>query len=92
VAVYGPSPDAAPTPRETAEIISRAASAGVKTIFYEWAAGDKMARLIAAEIGADVRVLYPGHNLDPAQSVRGLTFFRLMEENRENLAHGLSGR
>ena len=92
VAVYGPNPDAAPTPRETAEIISRAASAGVKTIFYEWAAGDKMARLIAAEIGADVRVLYPGHNLDPAQSVRGLTFFRLMEENRENLAHGLSGR
>jgi len=92
VAVYGSSPDAAPTPRETAEIISRAKAGGVKTVFFEQAAGDKMARLIASEIGADVRVLYPGHNLNPEQAARGVTFFRLMEENLENLKHGFAGR
>lgn len=92
VAVYGLSPDAAPTARETAEIISRAKAEGVKTVFYEPAAGEKMARLIAAEIGADVRILYPGHNLNPEQAARGLTFFRLMEENLENLKNGLARR
>ncbi|MCX6565534.1 MAG: zinc ABC transporter substrate-binding protein [Candidatus Aminicenantes bacterium] len=91
VAVYGLSPDAAPTPREMVEIISRAKASGVKTVFYEPAAGDKMARLIAAEIGADVRILFPGHNLNPEQTARGVTFFRLMEENLENLKHGFAG-
>lgn len=92
VAVYGLSPDAAPTPRETAGIISRAKAGGVKTLFYEPATGDKMARLIASEIGADVRVLFPGHNLNPEQASRGITFFRLMEENLENLKHGFAER
>jgi zinc transport system substrate-binding protein len=91
VAIYGLSPDASPTPRETAEIISRAKAGGVKTVFYEPAVGDKMARLIAAEIGAGVRILYPGHNLNPEQVARGVTFFRLMEENLENLKHGFAG-
>jgi zinc transport system substrate-binding protein len=92
VAVYGRSPDAAPTPREIASMIDRAKREGVKTIFFEPGVGDKMARLIAAEIGADIRILYPGHNLSPEQAAQGTTFFRLMEENLENLKHGLACR
>jgi len=92
VAVYGLSPDAGPTPRETAEAISRARAERARTIFYEPSSGDKMARLIASEIGADVRVLYPGHNLTPGQKAGGVTFFKLMESNLENLVHGLAGR
>jgi len=91
-AVYGLSPDAAPTTRETAAVISRAKAEKTATVFYEPSAGDKMARVIAAEIGADVRVLYPGHNLTPEQAARGTDFFRLMEENLENLIHGFAGR
>jgi len=92
VAVYGLSPDAAPTTRETADMISRAKADGLKTVFGEPAAGFKMARVIAAEIGADVRILYPGHNLTPEQAAQGTGFFQLMEENLENLIHGFAER
>ena len=92
VAVYGASPDAAPTPRETAAIIARASKEKTTTIFYEPGVGDKMARLIAAETGARVRVLYPGHNITPEQAKAGETFFRLMEANLESLKNGLGCR
>jgi zinc transport system substrate-binding protein len=92
VAVYGASPDAAPTPKGTAAVIARAAKEGIQTIFYEPSLGDKMARLIAAEIGAKVRILYPAHNLSPEQAAAGETFFRLMETNLENLKNGLGCR
>ncbi len=90
--VFGASPDAAPTPKTTAEIAARAKRTKARTIFYEPGAGDKIARLIAAEAGADVRLLYPGHNITPAQKAAGIGFFRLMEENLEVLRHGLSDR
>ncbi len=92
VAVYGASPDAAPTPKETAAIIARAAKERITTIFYEPGVGDKMARLIAAETGARVSILYPGHNLTPEQAAAGETFFRLMEANLESLINGLGCR
>jgi zinc transport system substrate-binding protein len=92
VALYGASPDSAPTPRETAAAIDRAKAEGLKTVFFEPGVGDKMARLIAAEIGADVRILQPGHNLSPEQTARRSSFFQLMEENLENLKHGLGCR
>lgn len=91
-AVSGLSPDAGPTPRDTAAAISRARAEGVTTVYYELSSGKKMARLIAAEIGADVRALYPGHNLTPAQAAERATFFQLMERNLENLIHGFTGR
>lgn len=92
VAVSGLSPDAGPTPRDTAAAISRARAEGVTTVYYELSSGEKMARLIAAEIRADVRALYPGHNLTAAQAAERATFFHLMERNLENLIHGFTGR
>jgi zinc transport system substrate-binding protein len=92
IALYGASPDAAPTPRETAAAIDRAKTESLRTVFFEPGVGDKMARLIAAEIGADVRILQPGHNLSPDQTARRTSFFQLMEENLENLKHGLGCR
>jgi zinc transport system substrate-binding protein len=92
VPVYGVSPDAAPTPKTTAGIAARAKRAKARTIFYEPGAGDKVARLIAAEAGADVRILHPGHNITPAQREAGVGFFDLMAENLEALRHGLAGR
>jgi zinc transport system substrate-binding protein len=92
VAVYGASPDAAPTPRETAAIIARASREKTATIFFEPGVGDKMARLIAAETGSRVAVLFPGHNITPEQAAAGETFFRLMEANLESLKNGLGCR
>ncbi len=51
-----------------------------------------MARPIARELGADVRVLNPGHNLTQAQFEAGLTFIDLMRQNLENFKHGLGCR
>lgn len=92
VPVFGASPDAAPTPKTTAGIAARAKRAKARTIFYEPGAGDKVARLIAAEAGADVRLLHPGHNISPAQKAAGIGFFELMADNLEALRHGLAER
>ena len=92
VAVYGASPDAAPTPRELTRIIALARQKKIRTIFYEFGTGDKIARMIAAEVGADIRPLYPGHNLTPEQRRARVTFLDLMEQNLENLKYGLGCR
>ena len=92
VAVFGASPDAAPTPRELAAVIDRAKSAGVRTVFFEPGIGEKMARMIASGAGADTRPLSAGHNLTPAEIKAGRTFIEIMRTNMENLRHGLSCR
>jgi zinc transport system substrate-binding protein len=92
VAVFGASPDAAPTPRELASVIDKAKSAGVRTVFFEPGIGEKMARMIAAGAGADTRPLSAGHNLTPAETAAGRTFIDIMRTNLENLKHGLSCR
>jgi zinc transport system substrate-binding protein len=92
IAVYGLSPDAAPTPKDLAWIITEAKKRGIKTIFFEQSVSDKMARLIAKEIGADTRLLNPGHNLTKEQIEAGTTFIGLMRENLESFKHGLSCR
>jgi len=90
-AVYGASPDAAPAPRIMVGIVARAKAGGVKTVFYEPTTGDRMARVLAGEIGAEVRPLHPGHNL-PRSSAAGLTFLEMMDRNLEVLTDGLGCR
>jgi zinc transport system substrate-binding protein len=92
VAVFGASPDAAPTPRELAAVIDRAKAAEVRTVFFEPGIGEKMARMIAAGAGADTRPLSAGHNLTPDEAAAGVTFIDLLRKNLENLKHGLSCR
>jgi zinc transport system substrate-binding protein len=90
-AVYGPSPDSAPAPRELVRIVAEAKAEKVKTVFYEPSVGDRLARILAAEIGADTRLLNPGHNL-ASPSSGGETFLDLMDRNLESLRHGLGCR
>ena len=92
VPVYGLSPDAAPSPKALTGIIARAKTLRIRTVFFEENVSDKMARLIARELGADVRVLNPGHNLTPAQFEAGVTFIDLMRQNLESFKHGLGCR
>jgi zinc transport system substrate-binding protein len=92
VAVFGASPDAAPTPRELAAVIDRAKAAGVRTVFFEPGTGEKMARMIAAGAGADTRPLSAAHNLTSAEIAAGRTFLDIMRTNLENLKHGLACR
>lgn len=89
IPVYGRSPDAAPTPKELARIMADAKKRNIKTIFIEPNVSDKIARLIASEIGADIRILNPGHNLTKKERQAGVTFLDLMEQNLESFKHGL---
>jgi zinc transport system substrate-binding protein len=92
VPVYGLSPDAVPSPKALTGIIERAKTLRIRTVFFEENVSDKMARLIARELGADVRVLNPGDNLTRAQFEAGVTFLDLMRKNLENFKHGLGCR
>jgi len=92
VPVYGLSPDAAPSPKAMTGIIERAKILRIRTVFFEENVSDKMARMIARELRADVRVLNPGHNLTRAQFDAGVTFIDLMRQNLENFKHGLGCR
>jgi zinc transport system substrate-binding protein len=89
IPVYGLSPDAAPTPRQVVDVIGLAKKYNIKTIFFETNVSDKLARLIAREVGAEISLLYPGHNLTKEQWRSGVTFLDLMEKNLESLRHGL---
>jgi zinc transport system substrate-binding protein len=92
ISAYGLSPDSTPTPKDLARIIAMAGRLRVPTIFYETGAGPKLARQIAASIGADILPLNPGHTLTKSEWDSGTTFLDLMHMNLENLRHGLHCR
>jgi zinc transport system substrate-binding protein len=90
-AVSGPSPDAAPNARELARVISLAKAEKIRTVFYEPGSGTRLARVLAAEIGAETKLLEPGHNPAPGSSGRR-SFLALMDRNLEVLRDGLGCR
>jgi zinc transport system substrate-binding protein len=92
ISLYGPSPDAAPTPKELARVMDRARTLGVTTVFFERSVGDRLARLVASPLKAEVLPLNPGHNVTRAEVEAGLTFLDLMRTNLENFRHGLHCR
>ena len=63
--ITGLNPDAEPSPRRLAEVATFARAHHVTTIFFESLVSPKVARTVAAEIGARTAVL------DPIESVRG---------------------
>jgi zinc transport system substrate-binding protein len=89
IPLYGLSPDAEPKPKEMAKIIDFAKRQGVKAVFFEKLANDRLARVIAEEIGAVTLVLNAGPNLTKEERERGTTFISIMEDNLRNLMKGL---
>jgi zinc transport system substrate-binding protein len=63
--ISGLTPDAEPSPRRVAEVARFARDHGVTTIFFESLVDPKVARTVAAEIGARTAVL------DPIEGVTG---------------------
>lgn len=89
ISLYGLSPDAEPKPREMAEIIDFARLKGIKAVFIEKLISDRLARIIAEEIGAEILVLNPGPNLTEKERESGITFISIMEDNLKSLMKGL---
>ncbi|HPD61286.1 MAG TPA: zinc ABC transporter substrate-binding protein, partial [Thermodesulfobacteriota bacterium] len=79
IPLYGISPNAEPTPKKMAEVITLAKKYRVRAIYYEELVSDKLAKTIAQEVGAKVLVLTPGANLTKKQIEAKVTFLDLME-------------
>ena len=59
VGITGLSPEAEPTPRQFAEVLTYAREHEVTTVFFEEAVSPKTAQVLADEVGAEARVLSP---------------------------------
>ncbi len=89
IPLYGINPDSEPTPRKLAELVKTSRKHGIKYIYFEELVSDKLARVMAQEVGAQTLALNPGVNLTRDQLRKGITFLDIMEQNLENLKRGL---
>jgi zinc transport system substrate-binding protein len=89
IPLYGVSPNAEPSPKKLAEVITSAKNHGVKYIFFEELVNPKLARVLAREAGIQTLSLSDGANLTREQVKQRVTFFDLMERNLEHLRKGL---
>jgi zinc transport system substrate-binding protein len=82
--IAGLSADAEPSPRRLAEVAAFARTHHVTTIFFESLVSPKLARTVAAEVGAGTAVL------DPIESVRGTDdYLSVMRRNAGTLRTAL---
>ena len=89
ISLFGLSPDSEPTPRQLAGVMDFVKRNGIKVIFFETAVSSKLAKMIASDVGGQILLLNPSHNLTKEQMVSGLTFLSIMEVNLKNLKKGL---
>jgi len=92
ISLYGISPNAEPTPKKMAELITIIKKYRARAIYCEELVSDKLAKAIAQETGAKLLVLNPGVNLTRKQIKSQVTFLSLMESNLRNLKYGLNCR
>ncbi len=81
VGITGVSPDEEPTPRKVAEVADYARTHGVTTIFFESLVDPKVARTVAAEIGARSAVL------DPVEGVHGTDDYLTVQRRNAAALH-----
>lgn len=85
----GFSPNAEPSPKAIAELISKMRASGQKYIYYEELIEPKVARIIAEETGATLELLHGAHNVSNKELKSGITFLDIMEDNLQKLKVGL---
>jgi zinc transport system substrate-binding protein len=83
--IMGLTPEAEPKPKELAAIVRDAKQNGVKYIFFETLVSDKVAKMVAQEIGAKTLVLNPYEGLTAAEVKAGKNYLSVMRENLTNL-------
>ncbi|MFZ5814814.1 MAG: metal ABC transporter substrate-binding protein [Bacillota bacterium] len=88
-AIMGLAPDAEPTPKELQEIVAEAREHNVKYIFFETLVSDKVAKVVAQEIGAQTLVLNPFEGLTDEEIKAGKDYLAVMRENLTNLKTAL---
>jgi zinc transport system substrate-binding protein len=84
-AIMGLTPDAEPTSKELTDIINQAKKENIKVIFFETLVSDKLAKIVANEVGAKPMVLNPIEGLLDDEVKAGQNYFTVMRENLANL-------
>jgi len=84
-AMMGLAPDAEPKPKSMAKIIAEAKKHEIKYVFFETLVSDKVAKLLAKEIGAQTLVLNPLEGLTQEEVQSGKNYLSVMRENLTNL-------
>lgn len=85
----GFSPDAEPGPRALAALVEKIRSSGAQVIYHEELIEPRVARTLARETGATLRLLHGVHNVTPEERKAGATYLTLMRANLEALKAGL---
>lgn len=88
-AIMGLSPEAEPKPKELAAVVDEAKKANMKYIFFETLVSDKVAKVVAQEVGAQTLVLNPFEGLTDAEIKAGKSYLTVMRENLTNLRTAL---
>ena len=89
IAIEGLMPDSEPDPARMEEIIQLAKKKEINTIFFEELVSPKVAETIAAETGAQTRVLNPLEGLSDEELKNGADYFSVMEDNLKQLKAAL---
>ena len=92
ISVEGLNPEAEPTPRQLARVISRVRSSGATTVYAEPLASPRVARTVSRETDATVADLDPLEGLRPSALDRGADYFTVMRANLAALRRGLGCR
>jgi zinc transport system substrate-binding protein len=92
ISVEGLSPEAQPTPRQLASVISRVRESGATTVYAEPLASPRVARTVSRETDATVADLDPLEGLTPKALGRGADYFTVMRGNLAALRRGLGCR
>lgn len=85
----GFSPDAEPGPRALAAIVGKIRETGARVIYHEELIEPRVARTLARETGATLRLLHGVHNVTAEERKAGATYLTLMRANLEALKAGL---
>lgn len=84
-AMMGLAPDAEPTPKTMSKIVAEAKEHQITYIFFETLVSDKLAKLVAKEIGAQTLVLNPLEGLTDEDLKAGKNYLSVMRDNLANL-------
>jgi zinc transport system substrate-binding protein len=92
LAAQGISPDAEPTAKDLARLVTQIRKDHIGYVFYEELASPRIAETIAGETRAKLLLLNAGHNVTRDQMEQGITLIRIMKDNLAALKTGLGCR
>jgi zinc transport system substrate-binding protein len=90
MAISGLDSSSEPSPARMAEIIRFAKDNGIRIIFAEELASEKVPSSIAREIGGELRTLNPLEGLSKEEEQSGADYLSVMRENLNSLKEALS--